>query len=175
MKVLYWTDRYNGDKRNIIRKTTEVLSLKDFAVDHLRQLSFDELFRDTLVCSIEIYKENVQIRIPKLEYDQLRPQIKSVLIHNSLHIKDDSMYSGGYWQEILKVWRKTNYWEPCKSYIFDFDSYTIKKEREGGEYEDCIKIGFMQSTHPFIDEFISCIETRWGEAGEIQNIKKWKI
>jgi hypothetical protein len=176
MRILYWSEKYEDDnKRNVIRGVTDAQSLKDFAIDHLHQLFIDKLFQNTPECSIEIYKRNAQIRIPETEYNLLRPEIKHILTTNSIHIKNDSLYKDIKWSRILEIWRKTNYWTPCRTYIFDFNTHVIKLDSENELCGERVEIGFMQSIHPFIDEFIDCMESRWGEADEIQNIKKWKI
>lgn len=175
MKVLYWTVKFSDDnKMTITRKTTEVLSLKDFAIKYLDDM-FVKLFTDTPVCHIEISKDTEQIRIPKLEYEQLKPQIKDVLKRSSVHRKNDEYYKHEPMDKIYKEWVETNYWSNCKAYIFDYDTYKISAlKSEEDDYDDREEVNFMQSIHPFIDEFINCNENRWGESGEIANIKKWK-
>ncbi len=176
MKVLYWTMKIGDDGKAIItRKTTESLSLKDFALNYLDTM-FIKLFRDTPICHIEISKDTEQIRIPKLEYDQLKPQIKDILRRSSVHTKNDEYYKHAPADKVYKEWVETNYWSNCKSYIFDYDTYKIQATKsDEDDYEDREEVNFMQSVHPFVDEFINCMENRWGEGGEIVNIKKWKI
>jgi hypothetical protein len=180
VKILYWSEKYEGieGRRNVIRKTVKALSLKAFSLDYCNKV-LDKLFQDTIIYSVEVSRSSeTQIRVPKLEYERLIPQIKSVLVKNSVHVLDNPYYESGDMRKIYEEWKETNYWKNCKAYIFDFDSYRMKmctkRDVHGGaDYKE--EIRFMKSIHPFIDEFIDCFETRWGEAGEIENIKKWQV
>jgi hypothetical protein len=175
MRILYWSEKYENGKGNVIRGVTDAQSLKGFVIDYLHQLFIDKLSQNTPECSMEIYEKNAQIRIPEIEYNLLRPEIKHILTTNSIHIKNESLYKNIEWLKILEIWRKTNYWKPSKVYVFDFNAHMIKLDSGNELCGERVEIGFTQSIHPLIDEFIDCIETRWGESGEIENIKKWQI
>ena len=161
MKIVSWKDRYVGNVRRVKREVTEIDSINGFIVEKIKDVNFNE--EDVLIShTIE------QIRIPSVEFEKLQPEVQSALREESLPPHD------GYHPD--DRWMKENYWTNCDAYIFDFKSYRIRIGVEWGydgvegcneEYE------FVEFSHPFIGEFISCVEGRWGEADEEENIIKY--
>lgn len=164
MKIVVWKDEYREDgSRNVIRKVKEVNSINDFVKETLKDVDFA---KDDIV----VRKDNIeQIRIPELVYKDIKDEVKSILKRESLPAGKKG------WGEDER-WVKEHYWQACKAFIFDFNTYRIMIGVEWG-YEgiedEREEISFMPFEHSFIAEFIDCAELRWGEAGEKENIKKW--
>lgn len=161
-KIVFWEDKYVGNKRRVKREVKRVNSIDAFILEKIKDVSFCDV--DCLVS-----RGSAQIRIPEKEFDKLLPEVKAALRSESLP-PDSGVYAPD------DRWIKENYWANCKAYIFNFKTYEIEigihwgyDGIEGADesYE------FMEFEHPFIGEFISCNEDRWGEAGETENIVKY--
>lgn len=162
-KIVCWESKYIGNKRILRREVKHIESIDAFILEKIKYVSFCDVD-----CLVSYGSE--QIRIPEKEFDKLLPEVKAALRSESL--------SPDSWMSRDDRWIKENYWANCKAYIFNFKTYEIKigihwgyDGIEGADesYE------FLEFEHPFIGEFISCYEKRWGETGEVENIIKYQI
>ena len=166
MKFVKWRQEWydNGDKLRTITETFEADSVNKLILDLIKNIDFT---KDDLLIS----QGNEQIRIPEKTYEQLIPEVKQALKNESNSPKKDDYASNDRWV-------KENYWEYCKAYIFNFSTHTVSIDLDWG-YEgiegEREKYEFLQYEHPFIAEFINCMEARWGESNENEKIKKWLI
>jgi len=160
-KIVCWTPRYVGHKRRVKREVIPIFSIQSFILDKVKDVIFTE--DECLICH-----GSEQIRIPSKEFEKLQPEVQSALREESLPPHD------GFQPD--DRWKKENYWANCDAYIFDFKSHIIQIGLHWGYdgLEDAdLKYEFVEFSHPFIGEFIGCIEGRWGEAGEDKNIVKY--
>jgi hypothetical protein len=162
MKIVQFEGIYRrNETRDVIRKVIEVKSINSFILSKLHQVDFT---KDDVI----VEQGNKQIRIPEEVYKQLKDEVKTALFNESITPTVNESHDEEY--------IKTRYWTFCKAFIFNFHTFEInigvKWGYEGAEGER-EKIEFVVFEHPFIAEFISCSEGRWGEAGEKENIKKW--
>jgi len=163
MKIVQFEGIYRqNETRNVIRKIIEVKSINSFILSKLRKVDFT---KDDVIVE---HGNNEQIRIPEEVYKKLKDEVKSALFNESILPTLNDNHDEEY--------IKTRYWAFCKAFIFNFHTFQINIGVEWG-YEGAEgereRIEFAVFEHPFIAEFISSCEARWGEAGEKENIKKW--
>ena len=163
MKVVDWNDVWYDDetKLNVVRKTFEIDSVNSYIMEKLGNIDFTKT-------GVLIETGTAQIRIPSEVYDKLKTEVKEALKKESLP-PHKTRYSDDRWL-------KENYWDNCDAYIFEFKYFNINENLAWGydgldDYSTTTK--FLPYEHDFIGEFIECREKRWGEAGEVENIKKW--
>ncbi len=162
VKIVCWNASYDGEQRRVEREVSHIESIENFILEKIKDIQFSKV-------GVLVSFGSEQIRIPEEEFEKLQPEVQQALRSES-----EPPHSDGYAPD--GRWVTENYWSNCNAYIFPFNSHTIQiglhwgydgLESADESYE------FIAFEHPFIGEFISCMEKRWGEAGEVENIVKY--
>lgn len=162
-KIVCWQDKYEGNIRRVNREVKHIESVEAFIMEKIKDVQFSKV-------GVLVSFGSEQIRIPEDEFEKLLPEVKQALRSES-----EPPHSDGYAPN--DRWVKENYWSNCNAYIFIFNSHTVQIGLHWGDdgLESADeKYEFIEFEHPFIGEFISCTATRWGEAGEVENITKYQ-